>query len=304
MNNIHGFALMIERNHLAIIEAIHRQGTMTEAANELCLTQSALSHSIKKLEHNLGVEVWEKQGRTLRLTQTGKTLLNLAQRVLPQFTHTEQSIEQIAQGKNGVLRIGMECHPCYQWLLKVIDPFLAMYPQVDVDVRQQFKFGGLRALRDYEIDMLITPDPLYLKPLKYIPAFDYEQVLVVAESHPLSKLSFASPEQLSGETLITYPVEPTRLDIYAQFLTPAGVSVKQHKTIETTEILLQMIAKNRGVGALPRWLVEQFKSSMKITPVRLGKNGIRKTIHLGVRIDDELPEYHQSFIELANKTKA
>ena len=295
---------MIERNHLAIIEAVHRHGTMTEAASELCLTQSALSHSIKKLEHNLGVDVWEKQGRTLRLTQTGKAVLNLAQRVLPQFSHTEQSIAQIAQGKNGILRIGMECHPCYQWLLKVIDPFLAMYPGVDVDVRQQFKFGGLRALRDYEIDMLITPDPLYLKPLKYIPAFDYEQVLVVAESHPLSKEKFVVPQQLSGETLITYPVEPTRLDIYAQFLTPAGASVRQHKTIETTEILLQMVANRRGVGALPRWLVKQYQSNMKLTPVRLGESGIRKTIHLGVRVDDSLPEYHQAFIQLANETRA
>ena len=293
---------MIERNHLAIIDAIHRLGTMTEAANELCLTQSALSHAIKKLEQSLGTPLWEKQGRNIRLTQGGLAMLNLAQRLLPQFAHTEEKIHQIAKGKHGILKIGMECHPCYQWLLKVINPFLAKYPDVDVDVRQQFKFGGLRALRDFEIDMLITPDPLFLKPLKYVPAFHYEQVLVVSDTHPLRNEPYVTPDQLSKETLITYPVEPTRLDIYAQFLTPAGASVRQHKTIETTEILLQMIENNRGVGALPHWLVEQYQTLMNIHPVKLGEHGIAKTIHLGFRKDEVLPEYIEQFIALAKRS--
>lgn len=293
---------MIDRTHLAIIESTHRHGTMTEAANELCLTQSALSHAIKKLEGQLGTNLWEKHGRNLRLTEAGKAVLSLAHRVLPQFNHAEQAITQIAKGKQGTLKIGMECHPCYQWLLNVIRPFLSLFPDVDVDVRQQFKFGGLRALRDYEIDLLITPDPLFLKQLSYIPVFDYEQVLVVSGHHPLAHKSYIEPHHLAGEVLITYPVEPSRLDIYAQFLTPKGASVRKHKTIETTEILLQMVENQRGVGALPRWLVEQYQQALNIVPVRLGAQGISKTIHMGVRADQQLPDYHKAFIELAKQS--
>ncbi|MFQ3196697.1 MAG: LysR family transcriptional regulator for metE and metH, partial [Paraglaciecola sp.] len=144
---------MLERAHLTIIQTVNRQGTLTQAAAALCLTQSALSHSIKKLESQLGTPIWQKDGRWLRLTQAGESLLNLANRVLPQFEHSEQLVQQIAQGHRGTLRIGMECHPCYQWLLKIVSPFLQRYPDVDVDVRQAFQFGGLGALLGYDIDM-------------------------------------------------------------------------------------------------------------------------------------------------------
>lgn len=66
-------------------------------------------------------------------------------------------MQQFAQGERGSLRIGMECHPCYQWLLKIVSPYLAAWPDVDVDVKQKFQFGGIGALFGYEIDMLVTP---------------------------------------------------------------------------------------------------------------------------------------------------
>ncbi|MFX4635605.1 LysR substrate-binding domain-containing protein, partial [Acinetobacter baumannii] len=87
--------------------------------------------------------------------------------------------------ERGALRIGMECHPCYQWLLKIVSPYLAAWPAVDVDVKQKFQFGGIGALFGYEIDMLVTPDPLYKAGLVFEPVFDYEQVLVVGPGHPL-----------------------------------------------------------------------------------------------------------------------
>ncbi|GAC09057.1 LysR family transcriptional regulator [Paraglaciecola chathamensis] len=293
---------MLERHHLAIIHAVDKHGTLTEAANALHLTQSALSHGIKKLEVHLGAPVWRKDGRRLRLTQAGQGLLNLANRVLPQFEHSEQVIQQIAQGLRGALRIGMECHPCYQWLLKVVSPFLQQFPDVDVDVRQAFQFGGLGALLGYDIDMLITPDPLFQKGLEYLPVFEYEHVLVVPRSHFVAEKAFVQPQDLRHDVLITYPVESSRLDVFSQFLTPAGASVKRHRTIETTEIMLQMVSAGRGVAALPKWLVEQHQKDLAIVPVRLGKRGIFKNIHLGFRAGETRPEYQNAFIEMAKQT--
>ena len=84
----------------------------------------------------------------------------------------------------------MECHPCYQWLLKTVSPFLAEWPDVDVDVKQKFQFGGVGTLLDYEIDLLVTPDPFYKTGLNFTPVFDYEQVLVVPRDHPLASRSY------------------------------------------------------------------------------------------------------------------
>jgi len=290
---------MLERMHLAIVQEVEKQGSLTAAADVLCVTQSALIHSMKKLEQQLGTDIWLREGRSLRLTQAGQYVLAVANRVLPQLTLAEERLRQFAQGERGTLRIGMECHPCYQWLLKIVSPYLAAWPDVDVDVKQKFQFGGIGALFGYEIDMLVTPDPLYKPGLHFEPVFDYEQVLVVSTDHPLAGAGHVKPRQLTDEVLITYPVPTDRLDIYTQFLMPAGIAPKRRKAIETTDIMLQMVASNRGVAALPRWLVQEYAQRMEVVPVRLGAKGIAKQIHLGVREADTDIDYVHAFIELA-----
>ncbi|MCW8198907.1 LysR family transcriptional regulator [Verminephrobacter aporrectodeae subsp. tuberculatae] len=292
---------MLEISHLAIVREVHRQGSLTAAAGTLCLTQSALSHTMKKLEQQLGCAIWLREGRSLRPTQAGEYLLAVANRVLPQLAAAEERLQQYARGERGTLRIGMECHPCYQWLLKVVAPYLASWPDVDVDVKQKFQFGGIGALFSFEIDLLVTPDPLPKPGLRFQPVFDYEQVLVVGATHRLASVPYVKPEQLSPEVLITYPVALERLDIYNQFLLPANVAPKRHKTIETTDIMLQMVASGRGVSALPRWLVQEYAAKLQIVPIRLGRNGIAKQIFLGTREADKELDYLNAFVNLARE---
>jgi LysR family transcriptional regulator for metE and metH len=294
---------MLERTHLKILHAVEQDGSLTAAAKSLNVTQSALSHTIRKLEDNLGTKVWLREGRSLRLTPAGRYLLNIANRVLPVLDDADDKLKQIAQGERGTLRIGMECHPCYQWLLKVVSPFLDLWPDVDVDVKQKFQFGGVGALLDYEIDLLVTPDPFHKEGLSFTPVFDYELILVVPQHHLLAHRDYIQPEDLRDQVLMTYPVETERLDIYSQFLNPAGVVPKRHKTSETTEIMLQMVASERGVTALPRWLAEEYCKKLPLSVVRIGEEGLPKQIYLGSRESDTDIEYLNGFIDLAGQFK-
>jgi LysR family transcriptional regulator, regulator for metE and metH len=291
--------MILERIHLVLIHEVNKRGSLTAAAKEMHLTQSALSHAVTKLEQQLGTEVFRREGRSLALTQAGTYLLGVANRLLPQLNRAEEHLTQFARGERGTLRIGMECHPCYQWLLKIVAPYLAAWPAVDVDVKQKFQFGGIGALLGYDIDVLVTPDPLNKPGLHFEPVFDYEQVLVVGPGHPLRNASYVKPEQLTQETLITYPVPIDRLDIYSRFLRPAGVNPRRHKPIETTDIMLQMVESGRGVAALPRWLVLEYADKLDIAAVRLGKRGIAKQIFLGIREDDASIDYLDAFVKLA-----
>lgn len=197
----------------------------------------------------------------------------------------------------------MECHPCYQWLLKVVAQYLPQWPDVDVDVKQRFRFGGISALLDHEIDLLVTPDPEPRPGLLFEPVFDYEQVLVVPRAHPLAKLRHVEPAQLADEVLITYPVDTDRLDIYTLFLNPAGVTPRAHRTLESTDLILEMVACGRGVGALPRWLVEERMKSVAIAPVRLGRAGVPKKIHLGLREGDLDRAWFKAFMQVARRRR-
>ena len=290
---------MLERSHLRLVREVERQGSVTAAARALHLTQSALSHAMRKLEHTLGAQLWQREGRKLRLTQAGQRLLAVANRLLPQLENADNELHQYARCARGALRIGMECHPCYQWLLKVVARYMPAWPDVDVDVKQKFRFGGIGALLDHEIDLVVTPDPESRPGLTFIPVFDYEQVLVVARGHPLAARQFVEPKQLADEVLITYPVATDRLDIYNLFLAPAGITPRAHKVIESTDLILQMVAAGRGVAALPRWLVEEYAARVAVVPLRLGRRGVPKQIHLGLRAADRNIGYLRAFIDAA-----
>ncbi|MBK8972566.1 MAG: LysR family transcriptional regulator [Hahellaceae bacterium] len=292
---------MLDRSHLLVVRTIEQQGSLTAAARQLCLTQSALSHTIRKLETHLGTAIWLREGRQLRLTPAGRYLLGLANRLLPQLEYAEARLRQFARGERGTLRIGMECHPCYQWLINVISPFLSAWPDVDVDVKQKFLFGGIGALLEHEIDLLVTPDPFNKAGLKFEPVFDFEQILVLSASHRLAGQFYLNAEDLRDEVLLTYPVSVDRLDIYTQFLTPAGIVPRLHKTCESTDVMLQLVSSGRGVAPFPAWLAETYQERLNLALVRLGQSGIHKQIFLGIRESDQALDYLRAFIDSARE---
>jgi len=291
---------MIERSHLKIIRALADNGSVTAAANALYLSQSALSHQIRYLEKKLELSLWQRDGRQVRLTQAGLLLLDVARQVLPVLEQTEKTLKAYQEGRQGVLRIGVECHPCYEWLKKVLKQFLHQLPDMDVDIVSKFQFSGLEGLINHHIDILVTPDITAHQHIVYEPMFDYEQVLLVSEENPLSEQKIIEPEQISSELLLTFPVPRERLDVFSQFLLPAGIH-PETKTMESLDIMVQMVSMSRGVTVLPDWLAASYAASMPVSILKLGKSGMHKTLSAGLRKQDTSISYAQQFIDLGRQ---
>ncbi len=289
--------MMIERAHLSIISALARHGTLTRAAEELFLTQSALSHTIRKLEEEVGVALWKRRGRRLELTQAGRYLLKVADGVLPLLEQTEHTLAEYGRGRRGTLRIGMECHPCYEWLLDRVAEYLRMWPDVDIDVTQRFQFNGVEALENNRIDVTVTPDPVFREGLHYRSVLNFELLLVVGNHHRLASRSTVTPDDLASELLFTYPVARERLDVFARFLLPASIEPAGHREVEATEIMLQLVAAGRGVTTLPAYMVDKYSAAHNVVGIRLGEEGIFNTLYLGCREEDLEVDYIAAFAD-------
>ncbi|SFK05288.1 LysR family transcriptional regulator [Methylophaga sulfidovorans] len=294
---------MIELTHLKIIQALAEHGSLTAAANALYVTQPALTHQIRYLEQKLEIRLWERQGRKLRLTQAGQLLLRTARQLLPVIEQAENTLQAMADGKQGILKIGVECHPCYEWLKAILADYLVAMPKMDVDIVHKFQFSGLEGLLNHHIDCLVTPDKVEHKDLYYTPLFEYELVLLVANTHSLSKQAYIEPEALESELLMTFPVPHERLDIYTQFLLPANVK-PQHKTMESLDIMVQMASLNRGVTVLPDWLAKQYCQEIPASTVRLGQRGVMKTLFAAMRDGEMSVPYMATFLEMGQKKGA
>ncbi|MCC8996194.1 MAG: LysR family transcriptional regulator, partial [Nitrosomonas sp.] len=245
----------MELIHLRILLALKQYGTLNAAAELLHLTQSALSHQIKNLEQRLGIILWRKQGRTLVLTQAGHYLSEVAESVIATVNSAEQHLTLFAAGKTGKLTIGIDCHACYEWFCTILQPYLQAWPDLAIEVTSRYRFNSFEAIQQYKLDAVLTSDPVFNGVLHYQPLFDFELILIVARQHRLAGLKFIEPAELQQETIMTYPVERERLDMFRKVLQPAGIEPLDHITVEETDIMLLLAASQRGVCLLPEWLL-------------------------------------------------
>ncbi len=289
---------MIEPSHLRIIQALDNNGTLTEAANALHLSQSALSHQIRYLEKRMEVKLWQKDGRNIRLTQSGELLLQTAHQVLPVLAQAEKTIQAYATGLQGSLRIGVECYPCYEWLTGIIGDFIQQVPDMELDIINKFQFSGLEGLLNHHIDILITPDRISKEQINYTVLAEYELVLVTAAEHRLAVKGCLQPEDLSKETLYIFPVARERLDILTDFLMPAHHEPEKLQEIESLEIMLKMTELQRGVCVLPKWLIDSRNDQQNLTTIPIGPHGMHRKLLLAMRDRDKDIPYIKKFIQV------
>jgi len=294
--------MYLELRHLRSLRAIQQSGNLARAAERLHVTQSALSHQLKDLEHRLGVALLVRRTRPVRFTTAGLRVLALGREILPRVQQTERELKRLAAGQTGRLHIAIECHSCFQWLMPALDAFREHWPEVELDLTQAHSFDPLPALRSGRVDLVITSDPQADPALVFHPLFSYESLLAVAASHVLAKQEYVSPADLADETLITYPVDPARLDVFSRFLSPVGVQPAAVRRVELTPLIVQLVASGRGVCALPAWALEEYRKGNQLQMLRLGKKGLQATLYAAIRAEDGSADYLDAFLQQASRT--
>ncbi|WP_306579747.1 LysR family transcriptional regulator [Pseudomonas sp.] len=276
---------MIDLRHLRTLHALRETDSLHEAAERLHLTQSALSHQFRDMEERIGMPLFVRKSRPVRFTSAGLKLLQLADQVLPQIRSTERDLGKLAGGSAGRLHIAIECHSCYQWLMPSVDEFRSAWPEVELDLASGFSFAPLPALERGDLDLVVTSDPVTLPGITYVPLFGYEALLAIDNHHALRDKPYLAPSDIAHQTLITYPIERTRLDIFTRFLDPADVEPAQVRTSELTVMMMQLVASGRGVCCLPNWAVHEYSSRGYVTAKRLGEQGLQARLYAALRSD-------------------
>ncbi|WP_171121671.1 MULTISPECIES: LysR family transcriptional regulator [unclassified Ruegeria] len=289
----------IEFRHLRTIKAIHECGGLARAADQLNITQSALSHQIKGLEDQAGVELFLRRSKPMKLSAAGLRLLRLAEQILPQVEATQHEFSSLRDGRTGRMHIAIECHACFEWLFPVLETFRKSWGDVDVDIKPGLAFDALPALQKEEVDLVVSSDPEDLPGVEFIELFDYDAVFVAASVHPLAQKDYIEAEDFRGQTLITYPVERTRLDVFSQLLIPARVEPAAIRQVELTAVILLLVASNRGISVLPDWVVREVKYNSDYVTRPLTKDGITRSLYAAVRTEDLEKPYVQELIQLA-----
>jgi LysR family transcriptional regulator for metE and metH len=285
----------IELRHLRLLQALVESGGLTAAAERLHLTQSAVSHQLKALENLLGLSLLERTTRPVRLTSAGKRLLQLAEATLPEVEAALRDLSKLKDGDAGELRIALECHTCYDWLMPAMDAFRAVWPRVELDLLGGFHADPISLLHDGQADMVITSDAAPRKDVVFEPLFAYEMLALMPNGHAMEAKKYLLPKDFANEPLITYPVPEDRLDLIRRVLIPAGIKPVRREA-QLTVAILQLVASRRGLAALPAWAVAPYLERGYVAARPVGKHGLWSELHASVRKADAGRAYLADFI--------
>jgi LysR family transcriptional regulator for metE and metH len=288
----------LELRHLETLLALAECGTLSKAASRLLLTQSALSHQLRVLESHYGAAVVEKNVRPMRFTAIGQRLLTLARTILPQVAEASRDVARLAQGHAGPLRIAVQCHNCFDWLMPAMDSYRTLWPEVELDIISGFVIDPLPLLDRSEAELAIIHDRQEDRPtIAFSPLFRYESVALMSPRHRLAAKTWLEASDFIGETLITYPVPDEMLDVMKHCLTPAGINPRR-RTAELTVAILQLVASGRGIAALPSWTVGNYIERGYVVSRPIGAAGLRCELYAATTRAGADAAYIKEFIAL------
>lgn len=291
---------MLELKHLKTLSQLRECGTLSEAAQRLCLTQSALSHQLKELESRVGATLFVRKSKPLRFTMAGLRVLELADSVLPQFAQTERELARLVAGQAGRLHLAIECHSCFNWLMPAVDIYRGLWPDVELDFSSGFSFAPLPDLAQGKLDLVVTSDPQSIEGIYYKALFAYQPMLAVGVTHPLAFKDSIEPEDFSDQTLVSYPVEPQRLDLFNLFLDPAGVEPKAIRQVDMTLMMMQLVASGLGVAVLPNWALQEYVQKGYVVAKHLGNGKLWQTLYLAMLESQRESSHLRAFCQIAS----
>ncbi len=278
-----------------MMQALVDAGSVSVAAEVLHTSQSGLSHRIKLLEALIGNPLFVRYSKPFKLTPQGQIVWDTAISVLP---HLERAQNQLLDIRGGRLKIAIECHACFDWLIPTLNAFSSAQPEVDFDLSLGHSFDAFEALRQYDVDMVVTSDPLKNDAYHYFSLFKYQMLMVMSPHNALASVANVVPRMMRDQTLLSYPVKQNRLDVFKYFLNPAKVSPQHVRKVELPFMMMQHIANNQGVACLPGWALTSDQRA-KYSVKQLGKHGLWRTLYLAIRKVDAPVTYMSEFAEIA-----
>lgn len=265
---------LLELRHLRTLLALREAGNLSRAAQLLNLTQSALSHQLKALEAHYGAALFERKSSPVSFGAVGQRLLRLADLVLPQIDEAEHEVRRLVEGSAGQLRIAVECHTCFDWLMPAMDAFRARWPEVELDIVSGFHADPVGLLHQDRAELAIVSEVDADEAGVVVhPLFSFEIVALLPKSHALLAKPWLEAADFADHTLITYPVPDEMLDLVRRVLRPAGITPPRRST-ELTVAMLQLVASGRGLTALPLWAVDSYLARGYVARQRIGESGL------------------------------
>ncbi|HYV98032.1 MAG TPA: LysR family transcriptional regulator [Gemmatimonadaceae bacterium] len=266
--------MILEVRHLRMVVAIAESGTVSRAAQQMFVTQAAISRQLLGLERRIGRALFHRTRRGMVPTDAGASLLDAARAVLPHLARAETALV-VRNQPSRRMRVGTPHPLAMAWMPQALSACRAHLAHVDVQLVPDIIVNPLAALRDRSLDVAVLIEHPHDLRLEAHTLFEEELVALVSASHPLAEKTSVSREDIAVETLVLHEHDACASGALPALLTERGMIAKRVINVALPAALRAIVRAEDAIGIAPRWQAADLAADLRV--LRVTSGGLSRT---------------------------
>jgi DNA-binding transcriptional LysR family regulator len=266
----------LDSRQLQAFAILARTGSFTQTARELFLTQSAVSHSMKALEQDVGCRLLDRVGKKVMLTQAGEHLLKHAEKILLEMNSARSGIERL--GKWGVGRLRLVCPTtlCVGLLPSVLREFKESFPHSMVSIEPSDSLASASLLEENRADLALTMELKHDDRFDFIPLFTDEMAFIASPLHPWSVSQQVPRGEIAKQSLIVYDQKSMTWRLIDEYFREEEIVLNTVMELGSMEAMVELVKLNLGVGILAPWVAQKALRDGALVALPLGRRKLKR----------------------------
>lgn len=265
---------------LRVFQAVTESGSFSRAGKALYLSQPSVSTHIRDLERELGLVLFDRVGRGVKLNPAGATLAEYARRIFALEHDAEQAVAAHRGAEAGRVKVSASSTPGTYILPSILGRFHQQHPGVEIELSISDTAIVERAVLHFEADLGVIGEPISASSLEVTPLMDDELVLIVAGDHPWRKRPPERPADLTNQRFIAREVGSSIRALTDSWLTEHGIQVAWAMELDRPDALNEAVTAGLGAAITTRFAVRQHLAAGDLFVVKVPDLPIRRRLNL------------------------
>ena len=261
----------LDSRQLRTFVALAKTGGFTSAAREVFLSQSAVSHSVKALEQDVGCRLFDRVGKKVLLTQAGETLLVHAERVLAEMGLARETLQHLNKWGQSRIRLAASSTACQYILPSVIRRFKEEYPDCVITIEPADASNSVELLEDNRIDIAISLEPDQLGQLSFLPLFKDELMFIISPSHEWALKGRVIRKQIQQQKFVLYNKSSQTFRMIESFFRRDGIGINTLIEFGSMDAIKELVKLGLGISVMAPWVARSEIEVGSIIALPLGR---------------------------------
>ncbi len=270
----------LDSRQLRAFWVLAQTGSFTAAAGHLSLTQSAVSHSIRALEQDIGCLLLDRLGKKVTPTEAGEALLARAERILREMGKVREEIGRLGKWGQAHLSLGASTTACQHLIPAVLREFRESYPECAITIQPGGGPTLIEMVRNERIDLAVSLRPRREARLEFRPLFVDELQFVVNPLHPWARKGKVERDEIGRQNFVLHEPSSFTYQAIDRYFAAEGISLKTSIALESTEAIKELVKAGLGISILASWIAQKELAERSLAALPLGRRKLRR--HWGI----------------------